>query len=189
MYLWKWSLIWLTAVEISQQSHNSHVVQSRAVKYYSDKSLKSPLKHCLCSGISHTWWEVGTKDRFALGQRHRLRTLHVPSGGQIMAGRQRRKGYGLLENAAGCFNVSIKYSKGLKLVLATCRQRSKDASRLCCCDPAGRGRRGSLEQSLRSCKVKVRARLRSQGKKNNLFQHQNNSFKRQNFKGKREVER
>jgi len=178
MYLWKWSLIWLTAVEISQQSHNSPVVQSRAVKYYSDKSLKSPLTRCPYLGISHTWWEVGTKEQFSLGQNHRLRTLHVPSGGQIMAGRQRRKGYGLLENAAGCFNVSIKYSKGLKLVLATCRQRSKDASRLCCCDPAGRGRRGSLEQSLRSCKVKVRARLRSQGKKNNLFQHQNNSFKR-----------
>ena len=42
MYLWKWSLIWLTAVEISQQSNNSPVLQSRAVKYYSDKSSKFP---------------------------------------------------------------------------------------------------------------------------------------------------
>lgn len=53
MYLQKWSLIWLTAVEISQQSHNSPVIESRAVKYYSNKSSKSPLKNCPCSGISH----------------------------------------------------------------------------------------------------------------------------------------
>lgn len=68
MYLQKWSLIWLTAVEISQQSHNSPVIESRAVKYYSNKSSKSPLKNCPCSGISHSHkgggsWEKGSKRR------------------------------------------------------------------------------------------------------------------------------
>lgn len=67
MYLQKWSLIWLTAVEISQQSHNSPVIESRAVKYYSNKSSKSPLKNCPCSRISHNHkggdWEKGSKRR------------------------------------------------------------------------------------------------------------------------------
>lgn len=65
MYLLKWSLIWLTAVEISQQSHNSLLTQSRAVQYYSDKSSKSLLKHCPCSGNSYSHREVGAEKRAA----------------------------------------------------------------------------------------------------------------------------
>lgn len=138
MYLWKWSLIWLTAVEISQQSNNSPVIQSRAVKYYSDKSFKSPLKHCPCSGISHNWREVGAEKRaakdeewFSPRENHKLRTEHAPPGRQIVAGRQSSRGYGLSKNAAGIFTTAIQYSKGLNLLLATCWNRSEDLSGLC----------------------------------------------------------
>lgn len=196
MYLRKWSLIWLTAGEISQQSHNSPVIQSRAVKYYSDKSSKSPLKHCPCSGIFHNRREVGAEKRAAgdeewssLRENHRLRTQHVPPGGQIVAGRQRSRGYGLSKNAAGSFIAAIRYWTGLNLLLAICWNRSEHLSWLCyswllrmlfillverAIDGPWKRAKGSLK--VRAGMRALATRGKSQGKEQiSLFQHKYNN--------------
>lgn len=128
MYLQKWSLIWLTAVEISQQSHNSPVIESRAVKYYSNKSSKSPLKNCPCSGISHSHkgggsWEKGSKRRGKIFPQREPQAedpahpIWWPNCGREIK-KQR-----LWAIKKCCWKFNHGYSKGLSLLLATCWNR------------------------------------------------------------------
>lgn len=71
------------------------------------------------------------EEQFSLRENYRLRTQKVPPGGDVMAGKQRSRDYGLLKTAIGSFTVAIQYSKGLNLILAICWNRSEDLSLLC----------------------------------------------------------